>query len=100
VVAARRRDDSRARNVPEQQVRERAAGFERSRALQLLQLERDGRPCCPWPGSGQRARIDLHDGGAAQIGPDRVIAAADSVPRDQVRAQPGSGGACHVTSHY
>jgi hypothetical protein len=90
VVAAGGRYDPGRRHVPQQQVGESPPGLERPRALQLLELEpRHPRPA----GVGE---VDLDHGRPADVGPDRVVAAADIVSTDHAAKHTqaaGGGGA-------
>ncbi len=74
VVAARRCHDPGLGDVPEQQVRERAAGLERPAVLELLELEhqRPGRQPEFGPVHRDRRR-------APHVGPDQRLNGADSL---------------------
>jgi hypothetical protein len=82
VVAAGSRHDSRGRHVPQQQVRERAADLERPGALQLFQLERDGRQTGAL--RVELAEVDLNHWRPPDERPDRLVGAADVVTGDHI----------------
>src|SRR5437016_4628957 len=88
MIASRSRDDARPRNLSREQVGERAARLERSRMLQLLELQRERKRVEPELGG-----VDLDERGAADVRPDQGFDRGDAVPAD--RAGTFLGNSCH-----
>ncbi len=78
VVSARRSDDARLRNFSREQIGKGAARLERSRMLQLLELQGDRKRV-----EAEFGRVDLEQGRAADVRPDQRFDLGDARAADR-----------------